>query len=827
MEWSAPGYTEIRQLGAGASGRVALAVHDATGVEVAIKYLSGKLLRDPAALARFQAEARLLTTLRDPHIATMLEYIQDARGAAIVMELVNGVSLRALLRENGATGPEAALVVLKGSLLGLARAHAVGLVHRDYKPENVIVRDDGLSKLVDFGIAVRQGSASRPEGTPPYMAPELWAGEPSSPATDVYAATAVFFECLTGHRPYRSTEPVVLGYQHLHAPVPVQDAPEPVRGLISRGLAKDPARRPASALAFVAELEATARAAYGEDWEERGRRRLAALVALLALLLPKPRTPDAEVTTSLARTVFRGMRANARRLAMGGAVTAAAAVAVVALINRPSPVEEAAAVAAPPSEIAAPPAVPSGVGETPEAASSSEPAEPGPSGSFITVPEPGTRSTAPETGPETAPETAPETGRPEPGTRSAAPEPDRPEPSGEEPERTPEAGPQSPAPQPPRPEESATGSGPATLRPAEPPTGTPAPGGDRTTPATSVLGLTLGRITVGSDGVARSTLTLRTSGEGPVTATAAWSAPGEDGRTERVRLGGARFYARTLTWRMGERPCGTTVSLAVTTSPAAFGGPRTAKVSVPPCPARVTALDVSLGLPAAPARTATARVKVTASGTGAIPVQAAFAVDGEPAGTRTARLSGRTSYSRSFTLALRSRPCGSTLSVRVTAGGRTATARTSVPCPAQVRRVSIVEAGAHGGLFAQVRVTTANTQPVRLTVRFAAGGGRDSRTVTLSGGTSYSRSFRFPAKIRCGTRWSITALTDPAAAGGAATRTGTTPACPRDGEPDPQGSPSPGTPTEDPPIARTPSKEPSQAVRTPAAQTASEAPRPR
>ncbi|MEV5325279.1 protein kinase [Nonomuraea sp. NPDC052634] len=858
MEWSAPGYTEIRQLGAGASGRVALAVHDATGVEVAIKYLSGKLLREPAALARFQSEARLLTTLRDPHIATMLEYIQDARGAAIVMELVNGVSLRALLRENGTTGPEAALVVLKGSLLGLARAHAMGLVHRDYKPENVIVRDDGLSKLVDFGIAVRQGSASRPEGTPPYMAPELWEGRPSSPATDVYAATAVFFECLTGHRPYRSTEPVVLGYQHLHAPVPVQDAPEPVRGLIRAGLAKDPALRPASALEFVAELEATARAAYGEDWEERGRRRLAALVALLALLLPKPQTPGAEVTTSLARTVFRGMRANARKLAMGGAVAAAAAVAVVVLINRPTPVEEAAAVAAPPSEIAAPPAVPSGAGETPEAASSPEPDEPEPSGSDITVPEPGTRSTAPEpesgtpsTVPESGtPSTVPESGTPstvpESATESAVPEPARPEPSGGEPEGTPQAEPQTPPgtrpSQRPRPEESATGPGPATLRPAEPRTTTPAPGGDRTPdaptdrptatgdpapPATSVLGLTLGRITVGSDGVARSTLTLRTSGTGPVTATAVWSASGADGRTERVRLSGARFYARTLAWRMGEQPCGTTVSLAVTTSPAAFGGPRTARVSVPPCPARVTALNVSLGLPAAPARTATARIKVTASGRGAIPVRAGFAVDGEPAGTRTAQLSGRTSYSRAFTLALRSRPCGSTLSVQVTAGGRTATARASVPCPAQVRRVAIVEAGVYGGVQAQVRVTTASTQPVRLTVRFAAGASRDSRTVTLSGGTSYSRAFRFPARMPCGTRWSITALTDPAAAGGADTRTGTTPACPRDDEPDPQGSPSPGTPAKNPPIVKTPSEEPPPVAKTPAEQTASEAPRPR
>ncbi|WP_206062342.1 serine/threonine-protein kinase, partial [Nonomuraea basaltis] len=410
MEWSAPGYTEIKQLGAGASGRVALAVHDETGVQVAIKYLSEELLRDPAALARFQSEARLLTTLRDPNIATMWEYIQDFGGAAIVMELVNGVSLRALLREHGTTEPEAALVVLKGSLLGLSRAHANGLVHRDYKPENVLVRDDGVSKLVDFGIAVRQGTVAHPEGTPPYMAPELWEGRPASPATDVYAATAVFFECLTGHRPYRSTEPSVLGYQHVHAPVPFHDAPEPVRGLIRRGLAKDPAQRPSSAQAFVAELEATARAAYGEDWEERGKRRLAALVALLALLLPTPPSPPLETSTSLARTVFRGLRSNVTRVAMGGGLAAVVAVAVVVVVlanrERPPAGPIGAAAAVPPTQISpefasVPPTTPEATPEsTPESSPEVVLPEESPTASLAPPP---TTSTTPETTPTTTP----------------------------------------------------------------------------------------------------------------------------------------------------------------------------------------------------------------------------------------------------------------------------------------------------------------------------------------------------------------------------------------------------------------------------------------
>ncbi|MEO3801231.1 protein kinase [Nonomuraea sp. B1E8] len=801
MQWSAPGYTEIKQLGQGASGRVTLAVHDETGVEVAVKYLSTRLLHDPAALARFQSEARLLITLRDPHIATLWEYIQDHHGAAIVMELVNGVSLRALLRENGTTGPEAALVVLKGSLLGLAKAHAHGLVHRDYKPENVIVRDDGVSKLVDFGIAVRQGTVARTEGTPPYMAPELWEERPASPATDVYAATAVFFECLTGHRPYRSTEPSVLGYQHLYAPVPAHDVAEPVRGLITRGLAKDPALRPASASAFVAEVEAVARAAYGDDWEERGRRRLAALVALLALLLPRPETPAPEVGTSLARTVFRGskasrvrtrsgaararvlrgMRSKAARVVVTAGVAAATAVTVaVVLVDRqPPPAQIGAAAAVPPTELSTAPV-----------------------------------SGGPETTPATTPGTPPEstTGTPPEGTPTSSAEASTPEESGAPPRATtgPARTPRATAPRrtpgatvPPVTPVRSPGATTTPVRTPDP--SGPTPGGLTGTstptpsPATSVLRVGVGALTVDGKGVARGTVTLRTSGTAPVAAVATWRAPGTDGHVQRVRLSGATSYTRTLTWAMGERPCGGTLRLAVTTSPAAAGGAGSGTFSLPPCRTEVTGLRVSLGLPAAPGRTATARLRVSASGTAEIPVRAEFAVNGDQVATRSANLSGRTSYTRSLAHTFRSRPCGATLSVTVRAGGRTATARTQVSCPPAVRRVSVQRAAAsEGGLAATVAVTTSDTQRVRLAVSFAAGGERlGTRTVTLSGDTSYTRTLRFPAKLGCGSTWTVTAATVPAAGNGGSSASGSTPDCPKEEpENEPSRSPSaesPGT----------------------------------
>ncbi|QYX82627.1 serine/threonine-protein kinase [Streptomyces akebiae] len=302
--WALPGYTESFELGSGASGRVVLAVHEETGVPVAVKYLSESLRTRPGFVRDFRTEARLLGGLESPFVTELYEYVESPDGAAIVMELVDGVSLRALLQREDPLGPEAALVILKGSLLGLADAHRVGVVHRDYKPENVLVAPDGSSKLVDFGIAVDAGTSAGVAGTPSYMAPEQWTGAPASPAADVYAAAATFFECLTGHKPYRGDNLAALALQHVDAPVPADEVPEAVRELVRRGLAKDPEERPAQAEAFVRELEAAAVAGYGPDWEERGRGRLAALVALLPLLLPSTRgTP--RTTTDTARTVLR------------------------------------------------------------------------------------------------------------------------------------------------------------------------------------------------------------------------------------------------------------------------------------------------------------------------------------------------------------------------------------------------------------------------------------------------------------------------------------------------------------------------------------------
>ena len=276
-----PGYHEVRRLGTGGAGRVVLATYAATGAYVAIRFLRPLLWADPGFLARFREEAGRLVELESPHVVRLHEYVETPTSAALVMELVDGVSLRTILTERGTTSPEAALALLRGSLLGLAAAHDAGIAHRAYRPENVLVQADGAGKIADFGLAL-------PEGPPPYPlpAPVPTAGEAppdGGVAADLYAATCVFVECLTGRPPQDDT---------------LKKVPGSVRELVADGLSPDPAVRPATAREFIEALERAAGAAYGAEWEKRGpatpRRTGHAARPALPAGGPRSRTPDQE-----------------------------------------------------------------------------------------------------------------------------------------------------------------------------------------------------------------------------------------------------------------------------------------------------------------------------------------------------------------------------------------------------------------------------------------------------------------------------------------------------------------------------------------------------
>jgi eukaryotic-like serine/threonine-protein kinase len=341
QQWAVPGYTEVKALGSGGFGDVVLARHEVSGTLVAIKYLRAELLADPEFAAMFRGEAEVLASVEDPNVVRLYEYVQSPAGAAIVMELIDGVCLREILARQGKTSAEAALVVLQGSLLGLAAAHRRGVVHRDYKPENVLIDGQGASKLTDFGIAARAGDRAIPAGTLAYAPPEQFGGGPATPAGDVYAATATFYECLTGGPPFTGDSAERMLYQHLAEPVPLEPVPEPLRPLIEAGMAKDPERRPVDGAALVAELRAVAGGAYGPGWEERGWSHLAAAALLLAALWPSGGPAAVQGTAvhriRLRRHLLHGHGAAVKAAVTVGIVTVVAgAVAAAVIVARPA-----------------------------------------------------------------------------------------------------------------------------------------------------------------------------------------------------------------------------------------------------------------------------------------------------------------------------------------------------------------------------------------------------------------------------------------------------------------------------------------------------------
>ncbi|MFD7392253.1 serine/threonine-protein kinase [Streptomyces sp. NPDC059852] len=544
--WEVPGYTGSLELGSGASGRVVLAVHEETGVPVAVKYLSESLRTRPGFVHDFRAEAQLLGGLESPYVTGLYEYVESPQGAAIVMELVDGVSLRSLLSREGPLTPEAALVVLKGSLLGLADAHGVGVVHRDYKPENVLVLPEGTSKLVDFGIAVDAGTDAGVAGTPSYMAPEQWTGAPASPAADVYAATATFFECLTGRKPYAGDNIAELALRHVEAPVPAEEAPEPVRELVRRGLAKDPAQRPARAAEFVRELEAVAGAAYGAHWEDRGRDRLAALVALLPLLLPSARG-GAHGTTDVARTVLGPPPGpgpvRAWLPGRAGALASAAAVLLGVLLTHGVPF------------------VPDNAARDTAQAVATTGARPGAPASRPGTPSPSASSS---------------------GSPSASPSPDA--------SPTPTATDDTGAP----PTDSPTGTGSSGSTAPGDTGGTTAPTTDAppTTPtAPAVKDVAVSGFTQTAPTTATATVVVTTDGSGPVSVTVSWSTgnlaglPGSaDGAAQTFTRSGATRYTIPVDHTFQNRGCYWFVQ--ATTDPAAAGGAATQQLLTRQCDLR-------------------------------------------------------------------------------------------------------------------------------------------------------------------------------------------------------------------------------------------------
>src|SRR5689334_17063484 len=255
-------YRLDERIAGGGMGDVWRGTDEVLGRTVAVKILLPALLEEPGFAERFRGEARTMATINHPGVVDVYDYGSDpVAGAYLVMEYVEGDALSRTLARVGRLTPGRTMALVAQAADALHAAHEKGIVHRDVKPGNLLVRPNGTLVLTDFGIARSAGAAQLTAagsvlGTASYISPEQASGAPATPLSDVYALGVVAYQCLSGVRPFEGENPLEIAMRHVRdmpPPLPA-DIPPPVAQLVERAMAKDPAARwpSASALAQAA-----------------------------------------------------------------------------------------------------------------------------------------------------------------------------------------------------------------------------------------------------------------------------------------------------------------------------------------------------------------------------------------------------------------------------------------------------------------------------------------------------------------------------------------------------------------------------------------------
>jgi len=260
-------YSLVRRLGAGGMGEVWLAYDPDLQRQVAIKTLRPENALSTHHLDRFLREARLAAKLHHTNAVTIYQVGVEGQSAYIVMEYVEGESLDHAVAPGRPMEWREATRAVRDAAAGLAAAHKLGLIHRDIKPANLMRTTDGVTKVVDFGLAraqecqtqlTQQGSIL---GTPGYMAPEMWRHQDADARSDIYALACTYYCLVTGGPPFEADNFMALGYQHTHEPLPdprqyAPGLPDAVCRILVKGASKEPAERYQSAAEMQAELDA-------------------------------------------------------------------------------------------------------------------------------------------------------------------------------------------------------------------------------------------------------------------------------------------------------------------------------------------------------------------------------------------------------------------------------------------------------------------------------------------------------------------------------------------------------------------------------------------
>ncbi|MFI6823041.1 protein kinase [Micromonospora sp. NPDC050187] len=251
-------YRLDERIASGGMGDVWRGTDQVLGRVVAVKSLLPALLDEPGFAERFRGEARTMATINHPGVVDIYDFGSDQQIAFLIMEYVEGDALSATLNRVGRLTPARTMALVAQAADALHAAHGKGIVHRDVKPGNLLVRPNGTLVLTDFGIARSElvgqlTAAGSVLGTASYISPEQAAGAVATPASDVYALGVVAYQCLAGRRPFEGDNPLEIAMRHVREtprPLPA-DIPPPVRALVDRAMAKDPAARWPSAAALA------------------------------------------------------------------------------------------------------------------------------------------------------------------------------------------------------------------------------------------------------------------------------------------------------------------------------------------------------------------------------------------------------------------------------------------------------------------------------------------------------------------------------------------------------------------------------------------------
>ncbi|MBR2845239.1 MAG: Stk1 family PASTA domain-containing Ser/Thr kinase [Solobacterium sp.] len=258
-------YEVFKHIGQGGMADVFLAVDTILNRQVAIKILRSELSTDAVSVLRFEREAQAATALTHPNIVDIYD-VGDYKGHHyIVMEYVEGKTLKQVIQARGALLKEEAVDIMKQLVSAISEAHKRGIIHRDIKPQNVIVKADGTIKVLDFGIALAKGSmqltqANNVMGSVHYLAPELARGESASVQSDIYALGIVLFEMLTGDVPFKADSAVQVALMHMRNEMPSvrvfnPTLPQSVENIVIRATAKDRTQRYASCNEMLDDLK--------------------------------------------------------------------------------------------------------------------------------------------------------------------------------------------------------------------------------------------------------------------------------------------------------------------------------------------------------------------------------------------------------------------------------------------------------------------------------------------------------------------------------------------------------------------------------------------